>query len=237
MKREIIMTSDGSHTVSVPELNVTYHSRFGAVQESLHVFIQAGLYHVWEQFTDAPIHIFEMVLGTGLNAFLPAIEAQKRQRNIHYTAIEKFPLAIEEALNLNYTQLLQHNEFFEQLHQCKWNEDVVMEPYFTFRKEQKDLLTYFAPSSVHLVYYDAFAPTAQPELWTQEVFEHLRCMLVPGGILVTYCAKGAVRRAMQAAGFLIEKLPGPPGKREMLRGSSLPSSPGRGISSTSTLLY
>ncbi|MBD0289134.1 MAG: tRNA (5-methylaminomethyl-2-thiouridine)(34)-methyltransferase MnmD [Flavisolibacter sp.] len=219
MQREIIITSDGSHTVAVPELNVTYHSRYGAVQESLHVFIRAGLYYVWEQFPDTPIHIIEMGFGTGLNALLTAIEAQKRQRSIHYTAIEKFPLTIEEALNLNYTQQLQHQELFEQMHQCRWHEDVVMAPYFILRKEEKDLLAYTASSSVHLIYYDAFAPAAQPELWTQEVFVQLHRMLVPGGVLVTYCAKGAVRRAMQAAGFLMEKLSGPPGKREMLRGS------------------
>ncbi|MBD0293819.1 MAG: tRNA (5-methylaminomethyl-2-thiouridine)(34)-methyltransferase MnmD, partial [Flavisolibacter sp.] len=200
MQREIIITSDGSHTVAVPELNVTYHSRYGAVQESLHVFIRAGLYYVWEQFPDTLVHIFEMGFGSGLNALLTAIEAQKRQRSIHYTAIEKFTLTIEEALNLNYTQQLQHQELFEQMHQCKWHEDVVMAPYFILRKEEKDLLTYTASSSVHLIYYDAFAPAAQPELWTQKVFEHLRCMLVPRGVLVTYCAKGTVRRAMQAAG-------------------------------------
>lgn len=221
MKRELVRTADGSHTISLPELNVMYHSRHGAIRESRHVFIEAGLRHLSGRLErpDRAIRIFEMGFGTGLNAFLTAIESEKAQKNIHYTAVEQFPLTQEEANHLNYTETLGHKELFAALHQSKWNEEVALHKYFILRKEHTSLINFSTSQPFHLIYYDAFAPAAQPDLWTQNIFEKLFNLLTPGGILVTYCSKGDVRRAMIAAGFTVTKLPGPPEKREMLRGA------------------
>jgi tRNA U34 5-methylaminomethyl-2-thiouridine-forming methyltransferase MnmC len=220
MKKEMIVTADGSHTIAIPEMNVTYHSRHGAIQESMHVFIEAGLRDLIHQSTIQLIRVFEMGFGTGLNAFLTAIEAGTQQKNIHYTGVEPYPITTEEASCLNYSENLHHNELFRSLHQAPWNEDVKISDYFTIRKEKVGLLNCSA-KGFNLIYYDAFAPAAQPELWTVEVFHKLHNMLLPGGVLVTYCSKGDVRRAMVAAGFTVKKLPGPKGKREMLAAGKL----------------
>lgn len=217
MKREIILTADGSHTVAIPDLHVMYHSRHGAIQESVHVFIEAGLRYVINQSTIPSINLFEMGFGTGLNAFLSAIEAEKQQRKIQYTAVEQYPISPEEAAGLKYPETLQHHNLFTALHQSPWNENVNISDSFTLRKEKASLFNLSTNQFFNLIYYDAFAPAAQPELWTVEVFQKLFALLAPGGVLVTYCAKGAVRRAMIAAGFTVTKLPGPKGKREMLR--------------------
>lgn len=219
MKREIIVTKDGSHTVGLPEMNVTYHSSHGAIQESMHVFIEAGLFYQLSRsgFQGLPLHVLEMGFGTGLNAFLTAIEAEHRKIDIHYTAIEKYPLTLEEAGKLNYSGTLGHRDLFNQLHHCLWENEVAVSPYFTVRKEQTDLQSIAPGRSFQLVYFDAFAPSAQPELWTEDIFKKLYDMMTEKGILVTYCSKGMVRRAMQAAGFTVTKLPGPPGKREIVR--------------------
>jgi len=223
MKRDVVNTADGSHTVSIPEMNVTYHSRHGAIRESMHVFIGAGLRYLsgrlGRPYRLEPVRLFEMGFGTGLNAFLTAIEAEKEKIKIYYTAVEQYPLTLEEAGQLNYSETLGHKELFDSLHQSKWKEDVNINDYCTLRKEQTSLLNFSALQPFNLIYYDAFAPAAQPELWTKEVFEKLFHLLTPGGVLVTYCSKGDVRRAMMAAGFTVTKLPGPPGKREMLRAS------------------
>lgn len=217
MKREVITTRDGSSTVSIPDMQVTYHSIHGAIQESVHVFIEAGLHYAFEQFSAAPLRVFEMGFGSGLNALLTALEAEAMQRRIHYTSVEAYPLAAEEISALNYGKVLDKEILFTQLHEAPWNQEVVINPYFTLEKQPIDLTSFSTSQPVHAIYYDAFAPAAQPELWTQAVFEKLYAMLVPGGILTTYCSKGDVRRAMQAAGFVVAKLQGPPGKREMLR--------------------
>lgn len=223
MQRQIISTSDGSHTVSVPELHVTYHSIHGAIQESIHVFIKAGLEYLMSQLkADEPIHIFEMGFGTGLNAFLTAIEAEKHQRKILYTSVELYPLSDDEIALLNYKEVLGQPELFQKLHQVSWNEQNAITDYFNLKKQQTSLADFHSDSNFHLVYYDAFAPAAQPELWTKGIFDKLYSMMLPGGMLVTYCSKGDVRRAMQAAGFHVEKIPGPPRKREMLRAKHTP---------------
>ncbi len=222
MKREIIITADGSHTVAIPSLNVTYHSRHGAIQESMHVFIEAGLRYLITQSTTLSINLFEMGFGTGLNAFLSAMEAQKQQRKIQYTAVERYPVSPEKAMALNYTQALQNHPLFTELHTCSWDEAVMINDFFTLKKVKTDLTNFSSRQIFDLIYYDAFAPTAQPELWTIEVFQKLFDLLAPGGVLVTYCAKGDVRRAMIAAGFTVTKLPGPKGKREMLRAEKVP---------------
>jgi tRNA U34 5-methylaminomethyl-2-thiouridine-forming methyltransferase MnmC len=218
--RQLIITKDGSHTVSIPEMNVTYHSHHGAIQESLHVFINAGLKFVLDTVKAADIHIFEMGFGTGLNALLTMIGAERRQQPIHYTAIELFPLRQDEITALNYCGQLKRTDLepvFQLLHQCEWGKDTGITPFFVFKKIEADLLNFSASQPFHLVYYDSFAPAAQPELWTTEVFENIYSMLLPGGILVTYCSKSIVRKAMQEGGFAVTKIPGPPGKREMVR--------------------
>ncbi|OLY90875.1 tRNA U34 5-methylaminomethyl-2-thiouridine-forming methyltransferase MnmC [Cnuella takakiae] len=225
MKRQIILTKDGSHTVEIPELQVAYHSHNGALQESVHVFIEAGLRFVAGHTGQAntastPLRIFEMGFGTGLNAYLTALEAYKLQIPIHYTAIEPYPLGSEEIALLNYAATEADRELFSQLHQAPWQEDVPITPLFTLHKQQTALFQFNIAAPVHLIYYDAFAPSAQPELWTESTFSQLHRMLVPGGVLVTYCSKSVVRRAMQAAGFTVTKIPGPRGKREMVRAST-----------------
>jgi tRNA U34 5-methylaminomethyl-2-thiouridine-forming methyltransferase MnmC len=216
--RTIITTTDGSHTVEIPELKVTYHSRHGAVQESMHVFIEAGLRYVLDrEDASSPLRIFEMGLGTGLNALLTVMEAERTKVHIHYTAVEAYPLQKDEWQALNYGKDDQQKQWLQQIHEASWNAEVKISEYFTLHKEQKKLVNVITSEHFHLVYYDAFAPGAQPELWKREVFEQLQKMLESGGVLVTYCSKGDVRRAMTAAGFSVEKIPGPLGKREMLR--------------------
>jgi len=225
MQRQIIVTADGSHTISVPEMNVTYHSIHGAIQESRHVFINAGLLYVLKSLKPSyTIHILEIGLGTGLNALLSLIEAEDNQQQICYTAVEPDPLLIEEVVELNYCNQLNRPDLqniFNSLHSCEWEKEVSLTPSFTIRKTKQSLLHFTITETQHLVYFDAFAPMAQPELWTKEVFENLYHLLSPNGVLVTYCSKGDVRRAMQSLKFSIEKLPGPPGKREMLRAKKM----------------
>jgi tRNA U34 5-methylaminomethyl-2-thiouridine-forming methyltransferase MnmC len=219
MKRKLIFTSDGSHSISVPDLDVTYHSIHGAIQESKHVFIEAGL-----KSTGSPagtsLKIFEMGFGTGLNALLTIIEAQKIQINIYYETIEQFPLYKNEISVLNYCNQLNREDLqplFEQLHNCEWEKEIKLASDFIFRKSKINLLTFETAETFKLIYFDAFDPNVQPELWTKQIFEKMFAMLEPGGILVTYSSKGDVRRALLGAGFAVEKLPGPKGKREMIR--------------------
>ena len=219
MQRKLILTGDGSHTISMPELNVTYHSIHGAIQESRHVFIEAGLKSL-TLAEAAKLNIFEVGFGTGLNALLTIIEAEKLQKEIHYDTVEPFPLGSSETRSLNYCKQLGREELqpiFEQLHSCEWEKKVNITENFGFNKSRTNLLNLETSETFELIYFDAFAPNTQPELWTNEIFEKMFAMLEPGGILVTYCSKGDVRRAMQAAGFIVEKLPGPRGKREMTR--------------------
>jgi tRNA U34 5-methylaminomethyl-2-thiouridine-forming methyltransferase MnmC len=220
MERKIILTGDGSHSISVPELNVTYHSIHGAIQESLHVFIQAGLIDS-RMFDYVGVHhVLEIGFGTGLNALLTLIEADKHKNRIYYTALELYPLNESETKQLNYCEQLdlpQYKTLFEKMHECNWEEMREITEYFRLTKIKCNLLEYTTENSFYIIYFDAFAPNAQPELWTRKVFDKMYSLLQPGGILVTYCSKGDVRRNMIAAGFEVEKLPGPKGKREMLR--------------------
>jgi len=219
MQRKLILTGDGSHTISMPELNVTYHSIHGAIQESKHVFIEAGLKSLLPVEGTA-LNVFEMGFGTGLNALLTIIESERLQRKIYYETVEQFPVDNGEVRSLNYCEQLGREELqpiFEQLHSCEWEKKVNITENFGFNKSRTNLLNLETSETFELIYFDAFAPNVQPELWTNGIFEKMFAMLEPGGILVTYCSKGDVRRAMQAAGFIVEKLPGPRGKREMTR--------------------
>jgi len=222
VKHELIATADGSHTVRVPEMNITYHSVHGAMRESMHVFINAGFYGSASRLTreNEPLRIFEMGFGTGLNALLTLIEAEKIKTKIYYEAVEPFPLNEQEVRSLNYCDLLKPPDMqniLEQMHNCDWEKEISITANFILLKRNANLLNFKSLKPFELIYFDAFAPTAQPELWTKEVFDKMYAMLEPDGILVTYCSKGDVRRAMMAAGFTVEKLAGPPHKREMIR--------------------
>ena len=218
-----ILTEDGSHTLFVPELNEVYHSRFGAVTESRHIFLEAGLKNF---LSYKKLSILEIGFGTGLNAFLSVIEGERKRMNIDYTAVEPFPLDESVYSSLNYPEVTGYHEkqpAFLQLHISGWNETVPITPYFNLLK----LLTRIEncnlePESFELIYFDAFGPDVQPELWTEEIFRKMYEVLKAGGQIITYSAKGSVRRAMKAAGFTIEKLEGPPGKREITRGNKNP---------------
>ncbi|GIZ15206.1 tRNA (5-methylaminomethyl-2-thiouridine)(34)-methyltransferase MnmD [Capnocytophaga catalasegens] len=216
MKRNIIITADGSTTIQVEEWNEHYHSIHGAIQEAYHVFIKNGL----QLFAGQNISILEIGLGTGLNAFITFLEHQKLNQHIHYQGIEAYPVSIEQALQMNYVQELKTDEFlpiFEKLHTSEWEKNIVLTETFSFRKRQQHFQEITDTDGFHLIYYDAFGARVQPELWTNILFEKMHKALKTNGILVTYSAKGSVRRAMIDVGFEVEKLPGPPRKREMLR--------------------
>lgn len=217
MQREIKLTADGSHTIAIPGMNVTYHSHHGAIGESMHVYIDAGL----QPFLNPParnaLTILEIGFGTGLNALLTLREAVKHQQPIHYTAIELFPLTEKEITRINHGEQLCMQEEFIQLHTAPWEKEVVINEFFTLYKKEASLLTLENMAGISCIYFDAFSPTVQPELWTQAIFEKLYQFLAPGGMLVTYCSKSEVRRSMTAAGFTVTKIPGPWGKREMVR--------------------
>jgi tRNA U34 5-methylaminomethyl-2-thiouridine-forming methyltransferase MnmC len=220
MAREIFITGDGSSSVHIPSLEATYHSRHGAITESLHVFIDAAFIPLHQQApAELRCNIFEMGFGTGLNALLTLVEAEKLQRKVFYNTIEANPLENEIFSQLNYCHQLNRPdllEVFNQLHLCPWEGEVTITPFFNFKKNKTTLDQFSTPQSFHIIYYDAFAPKAQPGLWTKEIFEKLFQMLSPGGLLTTYCSKSDVRRAMRTAGFKVEKLAGPKGKREMV---------------------
>jgi tRNA U34 5-methylaminomethyl-2-thiouridine-forming methyltransferase MnmC len=216
MKRELRQTSDGSSTLFVPALDEHYHSIHGALQESLHVFIEAG----FKSREVQSISILEIGFGTGLNAWLTAIEAAKSDVQVEYTALEKYPLSDDEVAGLNYAQLKGYTgelPLFNQIHATEWESLQTITPHFSIRKMQVDLHDFNAQEVFDLIYFDAFAPSAQPDLWTEAIFNRMFIAMKPGGNLVTYCAKGQVKRNMKAAGFVVEALPGPPGKREMTR--------------------
>ena len=223
MTRKIITTNDGSHSLFVPKLNEHYHSTHGAITESKHVFLEAGLQYVTQNSGKPNIQILEVGMGTGLNVFLTFLYAQKNELpSLSYTAIEAHPLSSAEFKQLNYPQLLNANEtqrqFFEQIHFCEANKSMQLSPNFTFCKWHSTLQATVLPQNRYtLVYFDAFAPDVQPELWQTSIFEKLFHAIKSSGILTTYCAKGSVKRTLKQVGFILEALPGPPGKREMTR--------------------
>ncbi|MEM7654539.1 MAG: tRNA (5-methylaminomethyl-2-thiouridine)(34)-methyltransferase MnmD [Bacteroidota bacterium] len=211
-----VQTRDGSSTLYAPRFEEHYHSLHGAVQESMHVFIEMGLRALPKELEQ--VRIFEMGFGTGLNALLTLLH--RGEKKIKYVGIEAYPIQSEQWESLNYPQELGEEAVvhFRQLHESAWETPLAVVPGFGFEKRQQKLEDLELSDPVDLIYFDAFAPTAQPELWTDAVMQRMADLLAPGGIFVTYSAKGSVRRALQAAGLVVEKLPGPPGKREMLRG-------------------
>lgn len=216
MKREIITTSDGSKTIQIVDWNEQYHSKHGAIQEAYHVFIKSGL----SLFQNQSISILEIGFGTGLNALITMIEGLKFQLDIVYTGIEAYPISFEELKQLNYISELKAEAFqsnFQLMHEAPWGEDIALSNSFVLHKKQKDFKTLSDENLFNLIYFDAFGARVQPDLWTVAIFSIMFKALKKGGVLVTYAAKGSVRRAMQEVGFSVERLPGPPGKREMLR--------------------
>ncbi|WP_196895092.1 tRNA (5-methylaminomethyl-2-thiouridine)(34)-methyltransferase MnmD [Aureivirga marina] len=217
MERKIIKTGDGSTTIHIPEWNEQYHSKHGAIQEAYHVFIKHGL----EICNLDEISILEIGFGTGLNCFITYLESLKNNKKIHYTGVEAYPVANSIVFELNYPEILEAENIasiFTKIHAVSWNEKQEISEKFDLEKQEKKFQDISVENTFDLIYFDAFGARVQPELWTEQIFEKMFKALKKDGILVTYSAKGSVRRAMQAVGFLVEKLPGPPGKREMLRG-------------------
>ena len=216
---DLIITEDGSHTLFVPAIDECYHSTHGAVQESKHIFIEAAL----KQCTKTEIRVLEIGFGTGLNAFLTMIEAERSDKKIHYTSLEKYPVEVGKALQLNYPEAFPavSREIFELLHTSVWGEEVQIGSNFWLTKIEADFTQFNFNEMFDVVYFDAFSPEKQPEMWSVELFEKIFIQCNPGAALTTYCAKGVVRRAMQSAGFQVERLPGPPGKRQILRSTKI----------------
>ena len=213
----IVTTDDGSHSLYEEQLNEQYHSKNGAINESNHVFIQAGLRFTNNHFSS--IHILEIGLGTGLNAILTLKENASINKSIQYDALEPFPIKEEIVTKLNYVSLLgiEFEPAFKKIHSCVWEKDIALRPNFYFKKKLNKLEKWEGDKNYNLIYFDAFSPSIQPELWTKTIFEKLNGLLLNNGSLVTYCAKGEVKRQLKAAGFVVESLPGPLGKREMIR--------------------
>lgn len=217
MKREIITTLDGSVTIHLPDLNESYHSKFGAIQEAYHVFINNGLALTKGQ----PVSILEIGFGTGLNAFITYLESVKSGQHIHYTGVEAYPVAPDEAAQLNYVSQLaaqSEEDVFYSMHHSEWEKEWVVNDKFTLIKRKQLFQDIKDTSAFDLIYFDAFGYHAQPELWDVGIFRKMYAALKEEGIIVTYACRTVIRKAMTEAGFSVEKLPGPPGKREMLRG-------------------
>ncbi len=245
----VLLTEDGSHSLKDERTGETYHSIHGAVQESRHIFIDRGLKEAWHGdikvaslkelqigLQNEPqyrlqvaslkkLNVFEVGFGTGLNAFLTWMEAEKSEINIRYTSVELYPVDQSEWEKLNYESLLNaetaksnYPVSFQKLHTCSWGTFHQLSPHFSFRKLKVDFTHYLPDMHYDLIYFDAFSPEKQPELWLPERFTTLAQHCNPGAILTTYCAKGIVKQALRDAGFTVERLHGPPGKRHMLRG-------------------
>ncbi|MCU0361756.1 MAG: tRNA (5-methylaminomethyl-2-thiouridine)(34)-methyltransferase MnmD [Bacteroidales bacterium] len=212
---EIIRTSDGSDTIYVPQLNEHYHSVHGAIQESEHIFIGYGL----QCCASDPVRILEIGMGTGLNALLTAIRANASGQKIHYTTIEKYPISPETAKLLNYPSITGEGSeaIFKAIHSCAWEEFSDITRLMKLKKIRADFTSLALEGEYDLFYFDAFGPDKQPEMWTSEVFEKISAVSAPGSILVTYSAKGEVKRKLRSSGFEVTMLPGPPGKREIIR--------------------
>jgi tRNA U34 5-methylaminomethyl-2-thiouridine-forming methyltransferase MnmC len=218
VNRKIIITGDGSHSVTIPERNISYHSKYGAIQESVHIFIEAGLkpaLHVYPL-----LHVFEMGFGTGLNTLLTLIQAEQENQLVAYQAIDNCPLEKSMTSKINFCSRLDRPDLqsvFELLHDCEWEKDIPISNWFRFRKCKQDFIDHLPRQTYHLIFFDPFDPAAQPELWEKKIFEKLFAMLRTAGALLTYSSSGRVRRSLEEAGFAVQKLPGPPHKREIIR--------------------
>ncbi len=222
IKIMIFETQDGSHSIFSDEYQVSYHSKYGAIQESEHVFINAGLR--LKAIEQSDISILEIGMGTALNVYMTYLEAKKRALKVNYTTIEAFPISIEQAKKLNYPTELnssETSELFIEIHESNWNEPLTLEEDFELVKIQDKFENLTYQNQFDIIYFDAFAPSFQPELWTIEILERMFNALKKNGILVTYCAQGQFKRNLKAVGFTVEGIPGPPGKREMTRANKI----------------
>lgn len=212
---KLVLTSDGSHTIYVPELDEHYHSVHGAIQESGHIFIENGFKSVSASLSD----ILEIGFGTGLNALLTLLACKGTGSVVNYTTIEKYPLKAEMTENLNYGTLISEDasRLLREIHSCRWNEFVQLTDNFNLRKVEGDLITMEVNGHYNMVYFDAFGPDKQPEMWSGNVFSKISRVTRKGGVFVTYSAKGQVKRNLRENGFEVKLLPGPPGKRQMIR--------------------
>jgi len=215
-KRTVITTGDGSKTLHMEDWNEQYHSKHGAIAEAYHVFIKSGLEHLNKQNID----ILEIGFGTGLNALITFSEAQKNRLQINYVGVEAYPVPLEQAIEMDYATKIEGeglHEVFQKMHKIEWNNPIEINTEFRLTKREQKFQEIKDQNCFDLIYFDAFGYRVQPELWSKEIFEKMYQSLKDGGVLVTYAAKGVVRRTMQEVGFAVERLPGPPGKREMLR--------------------
>ncbi len=213
--KQVVNTADGSHTIYVPELDEHYHSVYGAIQESEHVFIING----FDVCNTDPLHIFEAGFGTGLNALLTAIRNIDGNREVLYTAIEKYPVDETTIKSLNYDSFFgsEGKEIFSLIHSCGWGQMNRISRNFSLRKVKGDLVTDVIRGRYGLIYFDAFGPDKQPEMWTADIFRKIGEVTEKEAVLVTYSSKGEVKRNLRACGFKVTLLPGPPGKRHIIR--------------------
>jgi tRNA U34 5-methylaminomethyl-2-thiouridine-forming methyltransferase MnmC len=214
MQKKIIVTGDGSPTLYVPELNEHYHSIHGAIQESEFVYIERALNFCEHKNPN----VFEVGFGTGLNAYLTCIEAETRKQQICFHSIELYPVeeAIWQEIGRYFANNLNNHKLFLKIHECKWNEEVQISEYFRLMKINDDMTTYLNSFKYDIIYFDAFGPEVQSALWSANIFVRLAGMMNPAAVLSTYSAKGLVGRNMKLAGLNIKRVPGPPGKREMI---------------------
>ncbi|MFY8180727.1 MAG: tRNA (5-methylaminomethyl-2-thiouridine)(34)-methyltransferase MnmD [Flavobacterium sp.] len=216
MKREILTTNDGSTTIHLPDWDESYHSKHGAIQEAYHVFIKSGL----SLFEGKSVSILEIGFGTGLNAFITYLESQKVNQTIDYVGVEAYPVQVEEALQMNYVSELNasnEKDVFDKMHQISWEERHTISSNFSLIKRKQFFQYITDENAFDLIYFDAFGFRVQPELWSLEIFKKMYAALKPNGVLVTYACRSSIKNAMLECGFKVEKLPGAPGKREMLR--------------------
>ncbi|MFA6126848.1 MAG: tRNA (5-methylaminomethyl-2-thiouridine)(34)-methyltransferase MnmD [Bacteroidales bacterium] len=212
MIRQLVLTEDGSHSFFVPEMGEHFHSVHGAIQESCHIFIKNG----YDRVTADTVTILEIGFGTGLNALLTLMRSKSDRRSVIYESWEAFPLSAEESRQLNYPDLLESGTgIFNQLHAAPWDVETSIIESFKLIKIRGDILRFYSERTFDLVYFDAFGPDFQPDLWTTGIFAKIGSSMKKEAILVTYSAKGQIRRNLREAGFLVEKAPGPPGKREI----------------------
>lgn len=216
MKQTLFITNDGSTSIRLEELDESYHSKHGAIQEAYHVFIKNGL----SLFKGTSVSVLEIGFGTGLNALITLKEAQNFQQAIEYVGVEAYPISFEIAMQMNYVQQLEQDNLksnFELMHQSDWEKRVLIKPNFHLTKGKKLFQEIDYENQFDLIYFDAFGFRVQPELWSVEVFQIMYRSLKKGGVLVTYACRTSIKNALKECGFTVEKLPGAPGKREMLR--------------------
>ncbi len=211
---EFVVTQDGSHTLKSNRFNATYHSVNGAIDESNHVFINNGLLRRLKSDPPQILRVLEIGFGTGLNAYLTWCKSKELGFDIRYHTVEAFPIAEEQASLLNYSTQ-KERELFMQLHSCEWDKEHTLCDGFQFIKYHCELEGFETSERFDLIYFDAFSPGEQPELWTKEILEKVSGLLNSGGLLVTYCARGQVKRDLKALGLRVKALPGASGKREM----------------------